>query len=405
MRNRWLALASVGLAAVVAGVWLVHGQVVGAQAGAQSATGDTSWITSRTSWGDPDLEGIWRSEAITTPMERPEHFGTREFLTDQELTAVQQELEPVEPTPAPDADQRLASRAPRLASETEQARPHEKALLGQEYNAWWTAGPQRERKMWNRTSLIVDPPDGRYPSLNPDVLERLEARDDAREGRGEADSPHDRNLGERCMPALLRGVWRSGGFGANRIVQSPGYVVMVNDGLTFARVIPVDGRPPLDDRIQQWLGDSRGHWEGDTLVVETRNINDRQDGGSIPPSHNEYLPESRHQHHYFGSGATAHLVERYTRVGPDRIEYERTFTDPSVFTKPITTIRPLEKDDDFLMLENACHEGNYGMLNLLRGNRLHEEDNVIASDAETATRRGQLEELRRRNTELLDAGR
>ena len=404
MRYRWHALALVGMAALTAGLWLGGAQAAGAQAVAVAQT------TPRTSWGDPDLEGIWRAEATTTPMERPAEFGTREFLTDEELAAMERELAGLDTTPEREtevetrADPRLQDRAPRLARETATARPHEKALLGQEYNAWWTAGPQRERKLWNRTSLIVDPPDGRLPALNPDVLERLEARDDARLGRGEADRPEDRNLGERCISVLLRGVWRSG-FSAKRIVQAPGYVVMVYDGLTFARIIPLDGRPAPDDRIRQWLGDARGRWEGDTLVVETTNINDKQDGGPIAPSHNEYLPESRHQHHYFGSGADAHLVERYTRVGPDRIEYERTLTDPSVFTKPFTTIRPLEKADDHMMLENACHEGNYGMLNLLRGNRIHEDQGLIASDAETATRRQQLEELRQRNAELLGAGR
>ena len=411
MRYRWHAPALVGMAAVTVNVWLVDGQIVGAQAGAQSATGEATWTTPRTDWGDPDLEGIWRAEAISTPTERPEHFGTREFLTDEEVAALEQGVAAREPIAEREsaeevrADPRLGDRAPRLARETAAARPHEKALLGQEYNAWWTAGPQRERKVWNRTSLIVDPPDGLLPALNPDVLDRLEARDDARVGRSEADSPEDRNLGERCMSSLLRGVWRAGGFGAKRIVQGPGYVVMVHDGLTFARVIPLDGRPPLDDRIRQWLGDSRGRWEGDTLVVETRNINDKQDGGPIAPSHNEYLPESRHQHHYFGSGSTAHVVERYTRVGPERIEYERTLTDLSVFTKPYTTIRPLEKADDHMMLENACHEGNYGMLNLLRGNRVHEDEALIAAEAETATRREQLEELRKRNAAVLAAGR
>ena len=406
MRYRRYALALVGIAAVTAGVSLGGGQT----AGAQGATGEAESTTPRTSWGDPDLQGIWRAESIATPMERPAEFGTREFLTDEELADMERELAAAD-APADRetesqtrADPRLASRAPRLATETESARPHEKALLGQEYNRWWTLGPQRERKLWNRTSIVIDPPDGRLPPLNPNILDRLEARDDARAGRGEADRPEDRNLGERCISSLLRGVWRSG-FAARRIVQAPGYVVMVHDGFTFARIIPLDGRPPLDDRIRHWMGESRGRWEGDTLVVETTNINDKQDGGPIAPSHNEYLPGSRHQHHYFGSGADAHIVERFTRVSPERIEYERTFTDLSVFTKPYTTIRPLEHAPDHLMLENACNEGNYGMLNLLRGNRLHEDQNLIASEAETATRRQQLEELRRRNAERLAAAR
>ena len=297
-------------------------------------------------------------------------------------------------------DPRLADRRPRNAAETATARPHEKALLGQEYNAWWTAGSRRKRSVWNRTSLIIDPADGRMPALTPEALNRLEAREEARVGRSEADGPEDRNLAERCITVLFRGGGRSGLSRVKQIVQAPGYVVMVYDGLTFPRIIPLDGRPRLDNRIRQWLGDSRGRWEGDTLVVETTNINDKQDGGPIAPSHNEYLP-GIHQHHYFGSGTTGRVIERYTRVSSDQIEYQYTLNDPSVFMKPYTTLTPLEKADDYLMLENACHEGNYGMANLLSGGRANEKSALIAAEAETETRRQQMGELKKKTAEAL----
>ena len=402
MRYRLPVLAAGGiLAAVSASVWLGDGPVVQAQTGARRATAAAVWTAPRTPWGDPDLEGIWRPAEISTPMERPVQFGTREFLTDEEL-AVLEKTGQAESEEEGRADPRFADHRPRNAAETATARPHEKALLGQEYNAWWQAGTQRKRSVWNRTSLIIDPPDGRLPALTPEALNRLEAREEARVGRGEADGPEDRNLGERCLTVLFRPGGRSGLSGVKQIVQAPGYVVMVYDGFTFPRIIPLDERPRLDNRIRQWLGDSRGRWEGDTLVVEVTNVNDKQDGGPIAASHNEYLP-GIHQHQYFGSGTTGRVIERYTRVSPDRIEYQYTLNDPSVFMKPYTTLTPLEKANDYLMLENACHEGNYGMTNLLRGGRANEKSAVIAAEAETETRRQQMEELKKKTAEALKA--
>jgi hypothetical protein len=242
------------------------------------------------------------------------------------------------------------------------------------------------------------------PAFTAEVLKRLELREEARKGRGESDAPEDRNLVERCIDHLLVGRAGDGGVSAVRqIVQAPGYVVMVHDGFNYARVVPLDGRPRLDDRIRQWHGDSRGHWEGNTLVVEITNVNDKQDGGPIAPSHNEHLNTRGHQHHYFGSGAIARVIERYARVSQTRIEYQYTLDDPSVYVKPYTTFRPLEKTDDFLMLENACHEGNYGMATLLSGGRAAETQALTAAEAEAATRRQQLEELKKANAAALQA--
>jgi hypothetical protein len=188
------------------------------------------------------------------------------------------------------------------------------------------------------------------------------------------------------------------------LLQSPGYVVLAYDGFVVARIIPLGGRPKLDSRIREWMGDARGRWEGDTLVVETTNVNDKQDGGSIPPSHEEYLPGSLHQHLYYGSGATAHIVERFTRVSPTRIEYQYTLDDPGVYVRPYTILRPLEKDDEFLMLENACHEGNYALKDLLSGARADENGALAAAKAEMETRRQQIQQIKKANAGRVEPG-
>jgi hypothetical protein len=407
MRSRWLVVATVAAVGLLTGVlWYGTTDTVIAQS---QETRGPAYTPPRTPWGDPDLQGAWRPEAIATPMERPARFGTRQFLTEEELAA-QAKAQPVQRQERSEeessgGDARLASQAPRSTNDNSQSRPHEAFIRGLEYNAWWTAGaPQnRQRKVWNRTSLIVDPPDGRMPAYAPSVLDRIEAKDAARVGRGEADSVHDRNTLERCLPALLGGQGAAAGLSdVKQILQAPGFVTMVYDGLTYARVIPVDGRPALDPRITNWLGEARGRWEGNTLVVEVTNINDKQDGGPIAASHNEFLPGT-HQHNYFGSGAKASITERYTRVSPERIEYSFTLNDPETYARPYTILRPLEPADDFMFLENACHEGNYGMTSLLAGGRANEKSALIAAEVEAATRKEQLVEVRKRNAERLKA--
>lgn len=263
----------------------------------------------RTAWGDPDLQGIWNN-ATRTRLERPAQFADTPFLTEEE--AAEQAREALLRRDAP-------------------PRP---GTVGT-YNAFWSDGDRGT--IMTRTSLIVDPPDGRIPPLTPEALNRESERADVRRGRGEADSAPDRNRWERC---LARGLPMAPGPYNNtyQIFQSPGYVAIFMEMVHDTRIIPLDGRPHVT--IRTWLGDSRGRWEGDTLVVETTSFVDTLDGGRYLPSH----PGALFQHR--GSGEMLHLVERFTRVEPDRIEYEFTMDDPTTFTRPWTALVPMQKTED-----------------------------------------------------------
>ena len=198
---------------------------------------------------------------------------------------------------------------------------------------------------------MIDPPDGRIPALTPEAQKREAARAEDRRKRGgdPADSWEDRNLGERC---LTRGSPKPPSAYNNnvQIFQGPGYVAIMQEMIHEVRVIPLDGRPHLEKNIRQWLGDSRGRWEGNTLVVDTTNYPDKT-FNCCP-----------------GAGANLHVIERFRRVDADTIDYQYTVDDPTTYTKPWTVSIPMSKSEEPLY-EYACHEGNYGMSNLLRGAR------------------------------------
>lgn len=339
----------------------------------------------RTAWGDPDLQGKW-SNANTpgTPMERPVELGDREFLTDEELSARIAAASAARDVPDDPAD-------PRSAAQAAAARPTEQGIFGQEYNRFWVVQDPREVLPWRRTSFVVDPPNGRIPPLTVAAVERLETREAARAHRGEGDSWLDRNMAERCIsPGTTR-------FSADvrEIVQSPGYVTIRIDALNTNEpiVVPLDGRPRTG--IRRWMGESRGHWDGNTLVVETTSFVPRQDGGSIMPKRTPFL-------RYLGSGVTLSLIERFTRTGPNTLEYSYTVEDPNVYVRPYTVLRPLVKEaDDFLMPESACHEGNYGIVGQLSAARADEEYAMEAAREEAAVRLPELQEMRRRAEEWL----
>ena len=325
-----------GLIAIVAGAAKVPGPTSSAAFGAvayaaggeaEKAAADT-FTPPKTPWGHPDLQGVWNN-STNTPLER--------------MTADEQERG------------RRAQEPVRRATDGTGA-------------AWPETGGRLER-----TSLIVDPPDGRIP-MKPEAVRRLVAREDARQGRGEADSWLDRNSWERCISRTLPVAMIPNLYNNNyQILQTADHVVIVMEMIHEARVIPLDGRPHASDRIRQWLGDSRGHWEGDTLVVETINFNDKLDGGDVQPSH---VIQTGHR----GSGKTLRLVERFTRADAKTIDYRFTIEDPQTYTRPYTVAIPMRKTPgETRLFEYACHEGNYAMLNLLKSGRANEQAAVEAA--------------------------
>jgi hypothetical protein len=280
-----------------------------------------SYVVPKTAWGHPDLQGVWNN-STNTPLER--------------MTADEQERG------------RLAQRPVRQATDGTGA-------------AWPETGGRLER-----ASLIVDPPDGRIP-MRPEAIQRLVRREEARSVRGEADSWLDRNSWERCISRTLPVAMIPNLYNNNyQILQTPDYVVVQMEMIHEARIIPLD-KPHAPDAIRQWLGDSRGHWEGPTLVVETVHFNDRLDGGDLQPSH---VIQTGHR----GSGKTLRLVERFTRIAADAIDYRFTVEDPETYTRPYTVAIPMRRAPaDTALYEYACHEGNYAMLNLLKGGRANEQ--------------------------------
>jgi hypothetical protein len=246
-------------------------------------------------------------------------------------------------------------------------------------------------KLWKRTSLVVDPPDGRIPPFTPDAIKRIEAREAARANRGESDGWEDRNVNERCLQTAFM---RIGG-GEREIIQTPGYVSIIVGLLNTNEpiIVPVDGRPKPSDSVRRWNGISRGRWEGSTLVVETTHINGKQDGGPVMASRTPYQ-------RFLGAGDTVKITERFTRVDANTIEHSYTIDDPKTYVRPYTVLRPMTKaDDTLLMPESACHEGNYGIVGQLSGGRADEAYALRAAKGEADLRKPLLQEMKRRTEE------
>ena len=281
----------------------------------------------RTAWGDPDLQGTWNNGTIT-PLERARGAGEKELLSKEEEAEVNEQSDTR-------AERRPADRAQDLELAYDQV--------------WWDRGASI-----GRTSLIIDPKDGRLPPLTPDGQAMLDARAAARRSRGPADSWIDRPLQERCI--LYHGVPPlPTGYNNNyEIAQAPGLVAILHEEIHEVRLIHLDGRPHIGAGIRQWLGDSRGHWEGDTLVVETTNFH--KDATFRFPA----------------DPATLRVVERFRRVGPDAIDYQFTVDNHTMYSRPWTATLPMRKTDG-LIYEYACHEGNYGLANVLGGFRAQEK--------------------------------
>ena len=277
--------------------------------------------------GRPDLRGIW-SNVVATPLERPRELGEREILTDEEVAELETRL-----------------------AERQVDRPPAKGSAGR-YNHFWNP---RDRPS-AQSSLIIDPPDGRLPPRTPEGQRRADIRAIPRIERLGTGGYEDRDLWERC---ISMGVPRlPGGYNNNlQIFQTPDHVAILIEMVHEVRIIPLQPRPHIAPHIRQYLGDSRGYWDGDTLVVETTNF--------------------AHEAHFFdyrdlrGSTGNLHLVERFTRVDADTIHYEFTVTEPTTFTTPWTARVPIAKTEEPIF-EYACHEGNYALANILRGARVQE---------------------------------
>jgi len=277
---------------------------------------------------------------VGVPMQRDEKLGTRNVLTDEEFT--ERERRAVQQEEQDNADFELENAASTPGGDVGGAvspPPH-----------WLERGqPQRQ------ASLIVDPPNGRMPAFTPQAQERQAELRTFRQTRGPADSYTDRSNYDRCITRGLAGsilpvIYNNG----TQIFQSPGYVTIVNEMIHETRVVPLDGRPHVDPSIKMWLGDSRGRFEGDTLVVETTNFTDRTNVGQA--RHSDQLK----------------ITERYTRVDDDTLVLKLTVEDAETWTAPWTLELPLQRDDGYGMFEYACHEGNYGLRNMLSAARADE---------------------------------
>ena len=304
--------------------------------GAAPAAAQAAGVT--TAWGQPDLRGIWDFRTIT-PLERPEALGDKAFLTEEEAANLEQEVL--------DRNASLLVRAAERTTAADQVDRRDDGTPGFYNNFWLDRGTRAVDT--RRTSLIIDPPNGRVPALTAVAQERADARRVYRREHP-SDSWVDRSTSDRCLLGFNAGPPLSpGGYNQNlQIFQTPDHVALLTEMVHTVRVVPLDGRPALGDEIQQWSGDARGHWEGDTLVVETSN----------------FSAEKR----WRNSTASLTLVERFTRVDADTLEYEYTVTDPDTWTRPWTASIPLRRTD-IPMYEYACHEGNHSMEGILAGQR------------------------------------
>lgn len=288
-----------------------------------------TWVTPRTAAGHPDLQGFW-TNATLTPFERPREFAEKELFTQEEAAAFEKRM-----IEANNRDRRAAT---------------PEADVNQAYNEAWF---ERGTKIFptRRTSVVIDPPDGRVPPLTPQA--RRMAADRAQVQGRLPNDPEDMSLPVRCLlwptagPPMVPGPYNNN----YQIVQTRDFVAISVEMIHDVRIIPLDGRPHLSGNIRLWMGDSVGKWEGDTLVVDTTNFTDKT--------------------HYRGSDQNLHLIERFTRTSPDTILYRFTIDDPTAFTKPWTGEIAMAKTSGPLY-EYACHEGNYAMANILRAARAAE---------------------------------
>jgi hypothetical protein len=346
MRTFGAVIVAVGLAAVS-----LAGQTSKLPPGATYGV-DRSYNVPRTADGHPDLQGVWSNNSVT-PMTRPTQWKTKERLTDAEL----RELQSLIAQNADDGGDAIFQNQVQLALDAKEKGKFEQISYDKttgNYNQFWMAG----RDWDTRTSLIIDPPNGQFPALTPEAAAKragrrvpgLAAAGDGENGpqRPLPAGPEDLPLGERCVSF---GAPRTGaGYNSYlQIVQSRTAVVVLQEMAHDARIVPLDARPELPGTVRQWLGDSRGRWEGDTLVVDTSNYRDG----------------------FMGSTPDVHVTERFTRANPDFINWVITVDDSKTWTQPWSFMVRLKRENEQIY-EYACHEGNYSMPGILAGARAQE---------------------------------
>ena len=324
-----------------------------ALAAAQSET------VARTAWGDPDIQGVWDYRTLT-PLERPEELGDKAFLTQEEADELERE------TLA--RNDFLLNRPAETATASDQVDRRADGTPGFYNNFWMDRGTTAIGT--RRTSLIVDPSNGRLPPLTGPAARRAASAEaerirGVRRGRLPAASWTDLDAGDRCIQHEKAGPPIStGGYNNNvQIFQAPGYVVLVPEQNRESRIVPLDGRPHVAPQVRQWMGDSRGHWEGDTLVIETVHFNGKHDQTGRP---------------VLSSGENLRLVERITRLDAENLMYEYTVDDPTIWTSTWTAQHPMKLNPEPLY-EFACHEGNYGLYGIMAGSRAQEAEAEAAS--------------------------
>ena len=311
----------------------------------QAAAKKATFTPPRTPWGDPDISGSFTNkDEQGVPFERPAEFAGRELVTEQEF----------------------AERAARIQRQLQIDNAEFDLATADTRNAGAVGSPTSPPPHWLdrakpnlRTSRIVDPADGRIPPMTPEgqkrQADRAAARAQARAGRGPSDSYTDRSLYDRCITRGLPGSMMPAIYGNSyQIVQGPGWVGIRYEMIHEIRMIPLDGRAHVASSIRSYMGDARGRWDGNTLVVETTN----------------FKPDNAYQ----GSNPEAlKMIERFTPVAPGRLQWEVTFNDPEVWTRPFTFAMPLTRDDTQQIFEYACHEGNLGLEQILTAARAEEK--------------------------------
>ena len=296
-------------------------------------SGAAKWVAPKTPWGDPDIQGLWPSgDWRRVPLQRPENLGTRNELTPQEFE-----------------ERERQAAADSAADSAEFATEASTATINNSPPSYW----QDRGSAKLQASLIVDPPNGRLPARVPQVEQRVAARAAARQGRGPSDSWEDRSLYERCITrgitSFLPTLYNNG----NEILQSPGYVVIRHEMINETRIVPITDRP--FSNIRTYMGEARGRWEGDTLVVESKNfMTDKAAISGTPTSD------------------ALRLIERFTRIDAHTLRYELTVDDRDTWVQPWKVSFDLGEDPAYPLIEYACHEGNYAMSNILRAARVAE---------------------------------